>query len=70
VLALLHRAYGPATEEDWGRWWREPALPQKQLRDYLVGKTSRFDLFDAPRVWCRSRCLSPSPGGLEGLIVA
>ncbi|MEU4675310.1 hypothetical protein AB0F91_47120 [Amycolatopsis sp. NPDC023774] len=28
------------------------------------------DGFDAPRVWCRSRCLSPSPGRLEGLIVA
>ncbi|MEV6904959.1 hypothetical protein [Amycolatopsis sp. NPDC051372] len=28
------------------------------------------NVLDAPRVWCRSRCLSPSPGRLEGLIVA
>jgi hypothetical protein len=34
------------------------------------GGSSLIDEIDAPRVWCRSCCLSPSPGRLEGLIVA
>jgi hypothetical protein len=39
----------------------------------IVG-TATFDWVDgqddAPRVWCRSCCLSLGPGGLDGLIVA
>ncbi|GAA1314521.1 type I-E CRISPR-associated protein Cse1/CasA [Saccharothrix xinjiangensis] len=49
VLALLHRAYGPPTEEDWGALWKATALPEAPLREYLADKTSRFDLFDPER---------------------
>ena len=49
ALALLHRAYGPETEQDWGLLWRGPELSHTRLRKYLTGKESRFDLFDPVR---------------------
>ncbi|WP_394614508.1 type I-E CRISPR-associated protein Cse1/CasA [Lentzea sp. JNUCC 0626] len=47
VLALLHRAYGPASEEEWAQLWKLPSLPSTPLVGYLRGQESRFDLFDA-----------------------
>ncbi|WIY01955.1 transposase [Amycolatopsis mongoliensis] len=41
-----------------------------QKRCEAAGPRGHSGTTDAPRVWCRSRCLSPSPGRLEGLIVA
>ncbi|WP_330274992.1 type I-E CRISPR-associated protein Cse1/CasA [Lentzea sp. NBC_00516] len=47
VLALLHRVYGPPSEEEWARLCELPSLPSAPLVRYLRGQGSRFDLFDA-----------------------
>ncbi|MFD9734625.1 type I-E CRISPR-associated protein Cse1/CasA [Umezawaea sp. NPDC059074] len=45
VLAVLHRAYGPADEEAWKRLWSDAALPKDELTEYFDQHPDRFDLF-------------------------
>lgn len=45
LLAVFHRAYGPASEADWGRLWAAEQFPAGTLRTYLDRHRHRFDLF-------------------------
>ncbi len=49
LLAVLHRAYGPADEAAWERLWRAGRLDGAPLRAYLDRVADRFDLFDPRR---------------------
>lgn len=58
VLALMHRAYGPATEQDWARLWTSDGLPAKPLRAYLADRRDRFDLFHPTRPFLQCPALT------------
>ena len=48
LLAMLHRNYGPANEEEWGALWKNGTgcLDQAKLGTYIAHWRARFDLFD------------------------
>jgi CRISPR system Cascade subunit CasA len=45
LLAVLHRACGPATAQEWGRLWQAGYFPQARVSAYLKKWHDRFDLF-------------------------
>jgi CRISPR system Cascade subunit CasA len=61
LLALLHRVYGPADEQDWARMWHAPELDHGQLSDYLGNWRGRFDLFDPTRPFLQCPALASLP---------
>ena len=46
LLAVLHRVYGPATDDDWAALWEAGWFASDSLENYLNEWESRFDLFD------------------------
>ncbi|MFI0937415.1 type I-E CRISPR-associated protein Cse1/CasA [Streptomyces sp. NPDC021020] len=45
ILALVHRAYGPAGPEEWAELWESPlGLPAGPLDDYIALHPGAFDL--------------------------
>ncbi|WP_433270612.1 type I-E CRISPR-associated protein Cse1/CasA [Actinosynnema sp. CS-041913] len=58
VLALLHRGYGPPSEEAWGALWTAKEFPEEPLRHYFADKRSRFDLFDPQRPFFQCAALA------------
>ncbi|APU16637.1 MULTISPECIES: type I-E CRISPR-associated protein Cse1/CasA [Actinoalloteichus] len=69
VLALAHRALGPATEDDWAVLWRRGDLWTDDVRRYLRDDRERFDLFhpDRPFLQCRSLA-TREPSGIARLV--
>lgn len=49
LLAVLHRAFGPATLAEWCVLWNAPAFDAAALRAYLRPLLDRFDLFHPER---------------------
>ena len=45
LLAVLHRACGPTTPEEWGRLWQAGRFPEAEVNAYLEKWGDRFDLF-------------------------
>ncbi len=45
LLAVLHRACGPTTPDEWGRLWQAGRFPEAQVNAYLDKWRDRFDLF-------------------------
>jgi len=45
LLAVLHRACGPTTPEEWGRLWQADRFPEVEVNAYLEKWRDRFDLF-------------------------
>jgi len=48
LLAVLHRNFGPANEEDWGELWKngDGCFDQAKLGNYMATWRNRFNLFD------------------------
>jgi CRISPR system Cascade subunit CasA len=46
LLAVLHRVFGPATYDEWGRLWKAGRWDRARLDAYLDRWHHRFDLFD------------------------
>ncbi|PWW58345.1 type I-E CRISPR-associated protein Cse1/CasA [Actinokineospora spheciospongiae] len=57
VLALLHRVYGPPTDEAWHELWLAEAFPTAELDRYGSEFAAAFDLFDAERPFLQSKAL-------------
>lgn len=69
VLALLHRAYGPRTEGEWGELWNRDAFPSEPLAAYLDPLRDRFDLFSQDRPFLQCPALSRvSPSTVAKLV--
>lgn len=49
LLAVLHRVFGPASEEEWASLWKTGMFNRTNLGEYLSRWTNRFDLFDDDR---------------------
>lgn len=65
LLAVAHRAYGPADTEAWQRLWcSESGLPEDELGEYGTKWAGRFDLFhpDHPFLQCRSLAIRKGAG--------
>lgn len=46
LLAILHRIFGPAGYDEWGRLWRAKSFDAGAVNAYLDQWRHRFDLFD------------------------
>lgn len=46
LLAILHRVFGPASEDRWLALWQSGRWPAGPLAEYLEGWRHRFDLLD------------------------
>lgn len=49
LIALLHRAYGPGTVDEWVDLWEGGRFDPGPLDTYLAAWSNAFDLFDAAR---------------------
>lgn len=49
LLAVLHRALGPATLEEWGAMWEQGHWDMRRMEAYLNRWRERFDLFHPER---------------------
>ncbi len=58
LLAMLHRACGPATAEEWGQLWKAGRFPEEKINTYLAKWRDRFDLFSETHPFYQT-------GGLE-----
>lgn len=45
ALAVLHRVFGPANRDEWGKLWNAGRWPEAPLRQYFDRWYERFDLF-------------------------
>jgi CRISPR system Cascade subunit CasA len=56
LLAILHRNFGPASEDEWHGLWKVGRFPAGPLDEYFERWRERFDLFHAERSFyqCRS----------------
>jgi len=61
ILAIAHRAYGPATSAEWRKLRDATTLPAQSLTAYLNQWRSRFDLFDHDRPFLQCPGLSALP---------
>ncbi|WP_284742291.1 type I-E CRISPR-associated protein Cse1/CasA [Amycolatopsis sp. RTGN1] len=57
VLALLHRAYGPARSGDWGALWKAESFEREPLSTYFARWPGAFDLFDPQRPFLQCAAL-------------
>lgn len=55
LLAVLHRVFGPASEEEWSNLWKAGRFDRTKLEDYLSKWGHRFDLFDDERPFYQDR---------------
>lgn len=55
LLAVLHRVFGPRSEEDWAGLWDAGRWDQPALDRYLDAWRHRFDLFDEERPFYQTR---------------
>lgn len=60
LLAILHRVFGPETEDDWVRLWDAGSFDASCLDSYLDAWRHRFDLFDDERPFYQTPGLSHS----------
>lgn len=58
VLAVLHRAYGPASQAAWGQLWTGDRLPEEPLADHVIVQRENFDLFHPQRPFMQCTELS------------
>lgn len=49
LLAILHRVFGPADEDQWEALWQLGQFPMDKLNQYFVEWYERFDLFHPVR---------------------
>ncbi|MFO7959070.1 MAG: type I-E CRISPR-associated protein Cse1/CasA [Candidatus Brocadiia bacterium] len=49
LLAVLHRLFGPTTEDDWRSLWEDGHFEHQRIGDYFGQWHHRFDLFDPDR---------------------
>lgn len=55
LLAVLHRVFGPVSEEEWSNLWKAGRFDRAKLEDYLSKWGHRFDLFDDERPFYQDR---------------
>ncbi|HEY7032630.1 MAG TPA: type I-E CRISPR-associated protein Cse1/CasA [Thermomicrobiales bacterium] len=63
LLAILHRTFGPANEQEWAALWRAGRFDGRALDAYFDRWRSRFDLFDERFPFYQTRSLDPAYGG-------
>ncbi|ASO21804.1 CRISPR system Cascade subunit CasA [Actinoalloteichus hoggarensis] len=69
VLAVTHRVFRPATDEDWAQLWERDDLRTRQWEDFLARDRNSFDLFHPERPFLQSRSLSSvAPSGIARLV--
>ena len=47
LIAVLHRVFGPANDDEWAELWQSGRFGPDRLEAYFRQCESRFDLFDA-----------------------
>ncbi len=57
LLAVLHRVFGPADEDEWADLWRAGRFDTARLDAYLDRWRPRFDLFDPKRPFYQTATL-------------
>ena len=55
LLAILHRNFGPATEDNWFQLWEAASFPSDVLDRYFVRWRCRFDLLDPERPFYQAK---------------
>ena len=55
LVAVLHRVFGPASEEEWSNLWKAGRFDRTKLEGYLSKWSHRFDLFDDERPFFQDR---------------
>jgi CRISPR system Cascade subunit CasA len=55
LLAVLHRNFGPAGEDEWQRLWKAQQFEPQKLEAYFEQYADRFDLFSAERPFMQNR---------------
>jgi CRISPR system Cascade subunit CasA len=59
LLAILHRNFGPGSEDEWYTVWSEGAFPCDRLDEYFERWRERFDLFHAERPFYQCGSVKP-----------
>ncbi len=68
LLALLHRAFGPATYDEWATLWKAGQWDAAQLDAYLDCWRHRFDIFDPERPFYQAPDERVKPKSVVSLI--
>ncbi len=55
ALAILHRVFGPADEDEWGALWQAGAFNMARLDEYFDTWRERFDLFHPERPFYQAK---------------
>lgn len=63
LLAILHRCFGPASDEAWADLWQRDSFDTRIIDGYLDKWRHRFDLFDTERPFYQTTGLSSSSAG-------
>lgn len=65
LLAVLHRVFGPNTDDDWERYWEAGKWCQDELEDYLSKWKDRFDLFSETHPFYQAADLTVDEASLD-----
>lgn len=68
LLAVLHRVFGPATCDEWGRLWDAGHWDMERLDRYLERWRHRFDLFHPEHPFYQARDERVKPKSISSLV--
>jgi len=68
LLAILHRIFGPGSEEDWNALWQAGRWDEEKVRAYLEGWRHRFDLFHPDRPFYQAPDERVKPKSVAALV--
>lgn len=55
LLAILHRIFGPSSDDEWHRLWLAEQFDPQPIRTYFARWHNRFDLFSPERPFMQNR---------------